>query len=216
VPSSRLEESARVVRASTPAQPSPRVERLLVLLSRWRINLGFLIGIPAILLAHPSRQSVLAGVPLVLAGVAIRIAARGSIDRRQYLTQVGPYRYVRHPLYVGSSLMGVGVAAMSGSLAFVALFVVVFLVMYVPQALREDAFLRKKYGEEYERYAARVPAALPRLARAPRPSAFATQVQAFRWERVMRQREWRTWIGAFGAVLAMWALASGWVPRLPP
>ena len=64
----------------------------------------------------------------------------------------GPYRWFAHPLYVGSSIMGVGLAVASGSV-LVAVFVAVYLATTLTAAIRsEEAFLRRAFGEQYERY----------------------------------------------------------------
>lgn len=185
-------------------------ERALVLLSRWRVNVATVLVIAVVLLAHPTHASGLAylvSMSLVLLGLALRVWARGHIERNLYLTQVGPYAFVRHPLYVGSFLVGVGTAAMTASALIIALFVAVFLMMYVPKALREEAFLRRKYGEEYDRYAAVVSAIVPVLRGRRKPSAFATEAQRFSWKRVLRQGEWKTWIGVAVVVAAIWLRA---------
>ncbi len=44
------------------------------------------------------------------------IWAAGHLNKSREVTASGPYRWVAHPLYVGSSIMGVGLAIASGSL----------------------------------------------------------------------------------------------------
>src|SRR5262245_9312915 len=135
----------------------------LELLSRWRIELGFAGGFLAFALARPTTTTVVAGVPLALAGLGIRTWARGHLRRARELTATGPYAHHRHPLYLGSFLAGLGFVVMTGSWVVAAIFPVVFLAMYVPKILREEAYLRGLHGARYERYAQQVPAWLPRL-----------------------------------------------------
>jgi hypothetical protein len=57
-----------------------------------------------------------------------------------------------HPLYVGSSVMGAGLAVAAGSLPVVAL-IVLYLAVTIAAAVRsEEATLRQRFGAEYDRY----------------------------------------------------------------
>ena len=178
----------------------------LVLLSRWRVNLGFVGAIVALAAAgHPTPQSVLAWLPLALSGLALRLWARGHLELRSPLAQSGPYAFVRHPLYVGSFVLGLAFTAMMNAPVLAAVYVVAFLVMYVPKAMREEAYLRQRHGRAYADYATRVGAVLPRIA------SFRTQetaATAFAWRRVIRHREWQTWLGAAAACAALWLRAT--------
>jgi len=152
-------------------------DRMLVILSRWRVNLATVLAVVAVAAARPTHADILRWLPLVLTGVAIRVWARGHLDRRARLTRTGPYAWVRHPLYVGSFLIGLGFSGMLGRWFMPPLFAATYLFMYVPKAIREEQYLRGKYGEEYARYAARTGAVIPLLRR---PPAAADDVDAVR------------------------------------
>jgi|CXWL01.1.fsa_nt_gi protein-S-isoprenylcysteine O-methyltransferase Ste14 len=180
-------------------------DQMLVWLSRWRVNLGTVLTVVAMAVAHPGHPEILRAMPVVLLGVAIRVWARGHLDRRTRLTQTGPYALVRHPLYVGSFLIGLGISAMLGRWFAPLVFTVTYLVMYLPKAIREDRYLHGRYGVEYERYVAQVGAVFPRLGTAP----FVPRVPfRFEWQRVMGHREWKTWLGVTAVVVALWVMAT--------
>ena len=172
-------------------------ERLLIALSRWRIQLGFCFAVPALSFARATATSYLAFLPVVLAGVLLRAWARGHLDRAERVCTGGPYGYLRHPLYVGSFLMGLGVTLMALPWWFVPLYTAVFVAMYLPKALREEAYLSQRFGDDYAAYARLVPAVLPSFAH----HAVASVPSSFEMRRVWRHREWHTWIG-IAAVLA--------------
>lgn len=183
-------------------------DRMLVWLSRWRVNLGTVLTVAAVAAARPAHSAIVRLLPVVLAGVAIRLWARGHLDRRTRLTQTGPYALVRHPLYVGSFLIGLGFSGVLGLWFMPALFAVTYVAMYVPKAIREDQYLRGKYGDEYARYAARVGAVFPRLGR-PGVAIVADGAPIrFEWHRVIGHREWKTWLGVAAALVALWVIAS--------
>ena len=76
----------------------------------------------------------------------------------------GPYRLVRHPMYLGIVLFHVGASlAMESSLllAITALFVVPFTAVRIAA---EEKVLREAFGERYLRYAERVGALIPFVA----------------------------------------------------
>ena len=79
------------------------------------------------------------------------------------LVRAGPYRFLRHPIYAASCLEMAGLPWMLGAWAALALGVCVFVPLEVARARFEERFLRGMFGEAYARYAAEVPAFLPRL-----------------------------------------------------
>jgi protein-S-isoprenylcysteine O-methyltransferase Ste14 len=83
---------------------------LIAGLARLRVALGFVFGALVLILAHPSRASVAAGMTVAAGGEAIRFWAAGHLQKSREVTVSGPYRWSAHPLYVGSSVMGAGVA----------------------------------------------------------------------------------------------------------
>jgi len=69
-----------------------------------------------------------------------------------YVVFVRPYRWLGHPLYAGSSIMGVGLAIAANSVV-VAVLIALYLLTTISAAIRsEEAFLRQKFGDAYDRY----------------------------------------------------------------
>lgn len=123
-----------------------------------------------------------AGTGLVLAGEAVALAGGawtlyavlhlgrcfGILPEARGLVTSGPYRFVRHPVYVGEFLMYGGLvlgAASARNLAGAAVFVA---AQSVRMRLEERALERE--FPEYASYAARTPRVLPRLPLAPSPA----------------------------------------------
>jgi len=77
------------------------------------------------------------------------------------LITVGPYAYVRNPIYTGmlGMLIATGLAMEHWIATIVA--VVVFCIGMVIRVRSEEKLLRAAFGEEFEQYAKRVPAVLP-------------------------------------------------------
>ena len=61
-------------------------------------------------LATPTSRSLVIGAAIAIVGESMRLWAAGHLEKSKEVTQSGPYRYTRHPLYLGSSLIGIGLA----------------------------------------------------------------------------------------------------------
>jgi protein-S-isoprenylcysteine O-methyltransferase Ste14 len=112
---------------------------------------------------------VLIAVGLLLVTWTVRLFARvgkGTLapwDPTSRLVAVGPYRHVRNPMISGVLAVLLGEAALFGSLALLVWFGAAFLVNAIYFPLVEEPGLRRRFGDDYERYCANVPRWLPRL-----------------------------------------------------
>lgn len=150
------------------------------LLARIRVGLGFLCAAGVVWLAQPTWRSIAVGAIVALAGEALRTWAAGHLEKSREVTNSGPYRYTRHPLYLGSSLIGIGIAIASTNL-LVAGLIVAYLATTLSAAMRsEEAHLREKFGDAYDAYAERRAAPMDRV---------------FSWQRAMFNREHHTMAG---------------------
>jgi protein-S-isoprenylcysteine O-methyltransferase Ste14 len=160
-----------------------------VWLAARRVSLGFLSGIVVLVLARPTWATWGIGLVVALVGEVLRVWAAGHVDKGREVTRTGPYRWMRHPLYVGSMIMGAGVAIAGASL-LAAVVIAVYMGVTILAAVRtEEAFLRRAFGETYDRY---------------RESCAEPMVRAFSLARARRNRECRT---ASGLVIGFAVLA---------
>ena len=144
-------------------------------------NRGLLLAAPALLLVsrgRPSGTSIARGLPLALVGELVRcwavgysgVTTRGDTVCAPELVTGGPYAYVRNPLYLGNFLTAAGFAiAFTGDnsrasrWALVAGSLAAMAAVYSAIVPHEEAFLRSRFGEVYERYCIRVPRLVPRV-----------------------------------------------------
>jgi protein-S-isoprenylcysteine O-methyltransferase Ste14 len=160
-------------------------------LARRRVPLGFGFGVLAFWLATPTPASLLAGTPVAAAGELMRIWAAGHLNKSREVTVSGPYRWFAHPLYIGSSVIGVGLSIAGGSLA-VAAIVAIYLGVTMTAAVRnEEAFLRRTFGDRYDRYR-----------RGPDDAA-SDRRRRFSLAQAMKNREYRAVVGLVLAVLLL-------------
>jgi Phospholipid methyltransferase len=85
-------------------------------------------------------------------GEALRVWASGHLNKAREVTRSGPYRWLAHPLYVGSAVIGAGLAVASRSTIAASIVVAYLAVTLTAAARSEEATLGEKFGEEYARY----------------------------------------------------------------
>ena len=85
-------------------------------------------------------------------------------QRCNVLAKTGPYARIRHPQYVAFVLILLGFLLQWPTLLTLVMFPIL-LVMYARLAVTEEAEMRKRFGAEFEVYAARTPRFLPSLQR---------------------------------------------------
>lgn len=169
-------------------------------LNRLRTRLPWL-AVPLVLLwAEPSWLALEVGAVLALLGLLLRGWAAGTIVKNQQLTVAGPYAFTRNPLYLGSFLIGVGLAVATGKVVLLIPTLAFFATIYVGTVGEEERRLEALYGEAYAHYRDRVPAFLPRPTpyrpgRAERP--------AFRLGRYLGHREYQAALGVLAMLAAL-------------
>lgn len=166
---------------------------------RIRVPLGFAFAVFYLLLAHPTRITLLYSLVLVLPGLWLRAYASGYVKKNSELAVTGPYAYTRNPLYLGSMLMAFGFAAASHSWTILIVLAVLFFAIYLPTIRSEEEFLRGAFPA-FAEYAARVPRLLPRLT-----PARVSQLEsgAFSSALYMRHREYNALIGVAALYVAL-------------
>jgi protein-S-isoprenylcysteine O-methyltransferase Ste14 len=155
------------------------------LFARYRVRLGFLAAIVAYWLATPAWRSLAAGAIEMLIGEGLRIWAAGHLEKGREVTSSGPYRYTRHPLYLGSAIIGVGLAIASASVGVAAL-VAIYLGVTITSAIRsEEHHLTDKFGAAYPAY---------------RDGTGEVAARRFSAARALANREYRAVFGIAGAL----------------
>jgi protein-S-isoprenylcysteine O-methyltransferase Ste14 len=74
-----------------------------------------------------------------------------------HLVTTGPYSRSRHPMFVGFSAMYVGLALLLNLTWPLLLLPAVLIVVAVTVIRCEEGYMRRTFGQQYERYSARVP-----------------------------------------------------------
>jgi len=157
--------------------------------TRWRVRIGYPVGIACFLLAHPTPGTLSAGAALVVIGLAIRAGAAGHLRKHESLATAGPYAWTRNPLYLGSLLLSAGFLIAAASWIAAAVAAMYVGALYPGVMRREEEELRAEYGPAFDEYAGRVPRFWPRP-----PHVVAAE--PFSWKQYRRNREYQALAGA--------------------
>ncbi|HVW84855.1 MAG TPA: isoprenylcysteine carboxylmethyltransferase family protein [Bryobacteraceae bacterium] len=131
------------------------------LVARLRVPAGFVMVAAFAFFSHPTPRSLAIGLPLSIAGLALRAWAAGHLAKNQRLATSGPYAFTRNPLYLGTLVTALGLAAAGNSLGLAVLFGALFALVYLPAIELEEQHL-SAILPGYAAFAARVPLLIPR------------------------------------------------------
>jgi protein-S-isoprenylcysteine O-methyltransferase Ste14 len=115
----------------------------------------------------------LCGCLLALAGAALVLWSRAALgsawsfvpmaDQGTGLVTTGPYRLVRHPIYLGLSLLAMGEALAFSSWPAVAVVFSAIVSTFVWRACAEERLLADTFGERYAHYRKQTEMMIPYL-----------------------------------------------------
>jgi protein-S-isoprenylcysteine O-methyltransferase Ste14 len=126
--------------------------------------------------------TVALGVVLMFAGAALAllciatfiVQGRGTpalFDPPRQFVAIGPYRYVRNPMYLGGFTLLLGLAFYLRSISIVLMVLVLMPACHLLVVLYEEPILKRKFDGAYEDYLATVARWLPRVPRVNAGSA---------------------------------------------
>jgi protein-S-isoprenylcysteine O-methyltransferase Ste14 len=126
------------------------------------IALHFILPIKRLI--HPPFTNL--GIPLILFGLALNIWSVSYLRKRKTtiefnqepvtLVTKGPYRFSRNPIYLSGLFLSLGIGLFLGSLITFVFPILLFIILdsyYIP---REEAALKKAFGETYQDYKQKV------------------------------------------------------------
>jgi protein-S-isoprenylcysteine O-methyltransferase Ste14 len=134
--------------------------------------------------------------------VGLVYIVRGGRHRRVYASQLvteGVFAHCRNPLYVGNLLIIAGVAIAADSLLFAAVGIPFFFIAYRAIVAAEEAYLRDRFGREYEEYCSKVNRFIPDF------SGFRDTLRgmAFNWKRLLLKEYGSMFTWSAGMILVV-------------
>jgi protein-S-isoprenylcysteine O-methyltransferase Ste14 len=129
-----------------------------IILPAWTGFLGVVLG-------------VMGGIVVLVCAGTFIVRGRGTpapFDAPREFVAVGPYRYVRNPMYIGALTAIAGFALYLHSISILLFCLAVFLVAHLFVLFYEEPTLRAKFGAGYEAYCRTVSRWVPSLTSARR------------------------------------------------
>lgn len=168
--------------------------------------------------ANSSETQFRIGIPLVVLGLLLRLWANGFIGNRKVnwtqkwrgdakvgqLITAGPYAYVRHPLYLGTLVIVLGVGVIVGHWLLLALAFFALIRIYQSKIKEEEATLADECGPTYQDYCKAVRRLVPRL------TAYSPRAGRFSWQGLAASREWKTVIWVTVLLIVLYVREEYW------
>lgn len=190
-----------------------KASKTVQIFKKTRFALAYPLIVLLFLLAQTTGRTLLWGIALAVLGEGLRIWANGYVghvkvnrtlrnagqDRIGTLITGGPYRYVRHPLYLGTFLIALGLCVAANNWWIGILMLAAYIVVYKQKMDQEDALLMDELNEAYSPYFKAVSQWLPHL----RP--YSKHEGRWVWQGIVSSKEWKTLLGV-AALFALFVL----------
>lgn len=170
------------------------------LASRIRVPAGFVLAAVYLIFADPTPERLLLGGAIGLAGILLRAASAGHLQKNRALATSGPYAHTRNPLYLGSALAGLGFCVAGGQVWFFPLLAAFLAAVYWPVLRNEESHLRRIFSSEFETYSRAVPLLVPRLLPWRAAAAPSTRFDA---QLYLHNREYEAFVAYVAIVLIL-------------
>ena len=106
------------------------------------------------------------GILVLMCVVVFVIKGKGTpavFDPPKKFVAVGPYAYVRNPMYIGGFVLLVGFGLYLTSLSILILSIVLFSFFHLFVVFVEEPMLERSFGESYTEYKKRINRWIPKL-----------------------------------------------------
>lgn len=123
----------------------------------------FIALLAVFMTARPTSLSLVVGGLFSAAGELLRIITAGYGYTVGEVSRRGPYRFVRHPYFLGTALLTIGLTV-TGRNAWVVATLLTLMALVMQEDVRMDELrFRRVFGPAFDLYRAQVPAFIPRL-----------------------------------------------------
>ncbi len=151
---------------TTPTSDSPQVIAPPPFIFLSGIVVGVILNLVKPAPFIPENLTLPLGVALIIVAVflvatAIRAFRKAgtNVDVRKpaiHIVANGPYRLTRNPIYLSMVILVLGITVWVNTLWMLALLVPVLLIVQLGVIKREEAYLERKFGQDYLTYKAKV------------------------------------------------------------
>lgn len=163
---------------------------------KYRGKIGVIVALAIIITSESNMWSFLIGFLISSLGNLLRVWASGYIRKERELATSGPYSLTRNPLYLGNFLIGAGFCIASWQILSIPIFILYFLIFYIPLIRIEEERMKEIFREDYIQYKKSVPVFFPRFGKIKKSGKFSLR-------NFKDNKEWRAIISTLIFYLAI-------------
>lgn len=112
----------------------------------------------------PNMVRMIIGFPiLIISGIFAKYGLGiifGEVRKKPEIIEKGVFKIVRHPIYLGSILLYLGLTILTCSIASAVVWIII-VIFYYYISRYEEKLLLKEFGADYKSYMERVPMLIP-------------------------------------------------------
>ncbi len=145
------------------------------------------------------------GLFVSVLGELFQIWCMSTIKTKKKLTVVGPYMFLRNPMYISRFFLIFGIILMTGNPWLMGGFTILYYFYMVNRVKREEDILSNLFGKAYEDYCRDVNRYVPSLKRFDRELLWSFNKDSF----IQNNVHWNI-LGAAISYLILYAFAKFW------
>ena len=145
------------------------------------------------------------GLFISVLGELFQIWCMSTIKTKKKLTVVGPYMFLRNPMYISRFFLIFGIILMTGNPWLMGGFTILYYFYMVNRVKREEDILSNLFGKAYEDYCRDVNRYVPSLKRFDRELLWSFNKDSF----IQNNVHWNI-LGAAISYLILYAFAKFW------
>jgi len=119
------------------------------------------------------------GLAVSVLGELFQVWCMSTIKTKKKLTIVGPYMFMRNPMYIGRFFLIFGIIMMTGNPWLMASLTILYYFYMVNRVKREEEILSDLFGKAYEDYCRKVNRYIPSFRRFDRALLWSFNKESF-------------------------------------
>ena len=135
--------------------------KLRKILLKLRLPIGIVLFI--LFLPHIRQAWFFPGLIVSILGELLQVWCFSTIKTHKEVTAIGPYMFVRNPMYIGRFFLIFGILLMAGNGWLLGIYTIIYWFYMINRVKREEKLLTELFGDEYRDYQKRVRPYLPTL-----------------------------------------------------
>ena len=128
-----------------------------------KLRYPLFIVLLVLLLTQLKPEWFVPGLIVSILGEILQVWCFSTIKTQKQLTRVGPYMFIRNPMYIGRFFLIFGILLMTGNVWILIAYTILYYFYMVNRVRREEKILGELFGAEYDKYCQAVNRYIPSL-----------------------------------------------------